>query len=214
MSNYTQLINDISAYLEDKGTKFLDSMPTIISQAQLMVCRALPLEMFNESSFYSCTPNQDVIRFSQIVPPIAPITVDHLIVHPYKEIVERRSLAYIRMHGGTGTPAYFCDIQGGVMLAPKPLRSLQLEIAYMTRPLLDAANPTNWYTENAYDLILSAGLIEAETFLIEPEQLPTYQNRFGRQVTEARRDHQDMLRANVYQPLALAAEPAPKGGAA
>lgn len=212
--NYTQLVADISAYVENKGTKFMDSMPTIIAQAQLMVCRALPLEMFNESSFYSCAPGQETILFANIVPAIQPITVDHLIVHPYAEIVERRSTAYVRMHGGTGTPAYFCDVQGGVRVTPKPLRSLQLEIAYMSRPELSADKPSNWYTENTYDLVLSAGLIEAETFLIEPDQIGTYQARFARQVVEARRDHQDMLRANVYQPLAMAAEAAPKGGAA
>lgn len=212
--SYSQLVKDITAYVEDKGTKFMDSMPTIISQAQLRVCRALPLEMFNAGSFFSCAPGQDDILFSRIVPPIAPITVDHILIHPFMEVVERRSLAYVRMHGGVGTPAYFCDIMGGVKLTPKPLRSLTMEITYMTRPELTAESPENWYTENTYDLLLTSGLIEAETFLIEPEQINAYNARFSQQVADARRDHQDMLRANVYQPLAMAAEPAPKGGTA
>lgn len=211
---YSQLVRDVSAYVENKGTKFMDMMPTIIAQAQLAVCRALPLEMFNEASFYSLAPNQDRVLFAQIVPPIEPITVDHLIVHPYQEIVERRSLAYVRMHGGKGTPAYFCDIPGGLLMTPKPIQSQTIEITYMTRPVLDADNPTNWYVENVYDLMLSAALIEAETFLIEPAQIDTFKNRFAEQVVAARRDHQDMLRVNVYNPLAIAAEPAPKGGAA
>lgn len=212
--SYQQLVKDISAYVENKGTKFMDAMPTIISQAQLTVCRALPLEMFNEAAVFSCAAKQNVIRFAQMVPAINPITVDHLIVHPHQEIVERRSTAYVRMHGGTGTPAYFCDVLGGVMITPVPLRSLTLEIAFMTRPELTEENPTNWYTQNTYDLMLSAGLIEAEKFLIEPDQMTVYQSDFARQVAEARRDHQDMLRVNVYNPLAMTAEPAPKGGAA
>lgn len=209
---YQSLEKDISAYVENKGAKFTAALPTIIAQAQLAVCRALPLEMFNESSFYALAPGQDRILFAQIVPAIAPITVDHLIVHPFQEVVERRTLAYVRMHGGQGTPAYFCDVAGGLLLTPKPIRSLQMEIAYMTRPVLTADSPSNWYTENVYDLMLSAGLIEAETYLIEPEQVAVFKTRFMEQVAQARRDHQDMLRANVYQPLALAAEPAPKGG--
>lgn len=210
--NYTQLSKDISAYVENTGEKFTSDLPTIIAQAQLAVARALPLEMFNEGAFYSVAPGQDRIMFQQIVPPIAPITVDHLLVYPYKEIVERRSLAYVRMHGGVGTPAYFCDVPGGVLMTPKPLRSLQMEITYMTRPVLTAEKPSNWYTENVYDLMLSAGIVEAEHYLIEPEQINTYKARFNEQVAQARRDHQDMLRTNAYQPLAIAAEPAPKGG--
>lgn len=214
MTTYAQLVKDVTAYVEDKGTKFMDSMPTIIAQAQLMVCRALPLEMFNMASFISLAAGQDRIMFNTIVPAMDPITVDHLIVHPYQEIVERRSQAYVRMHGGRGTPAYFCDILGGVLMTPKPITGLTFEIAYMSRPVLDADHPENWYTTNTYDLILSAALIESETFLIEPEMVGAYQARFGQQLMAARRDHQDMLRVNVYQPLAMAAEPAPKGGAA
>lgn len=210
--SYSQLERDITAYIENKGPKFLAAMPTIIAQAQLAVARALPLELFNESAFYSTAPSQDRIIFQQMVPTIEPITVDHLIVHPYMEIVERRSLAYVRMHGGIGTPAYFCDVPGGILMTPKPLRSLSIEITYMTRPILTAEQPTNWYTQNVYDLLLTAGIIEAEHFLIEPDQINTYRARFGEQLAQARRDHQDMLRTNAYQPLAIAAEPAPKGG--
>lgn len=214
MTTYTQLIRDVSSYVENKGAKFMDAMPTIVSQSMLAVCRALPLEMFNAASFYSVAPKQDRIMFSQIVPPIEPITVDHLIVHPYQEIVERRSLAYVRMHGGQGTPSYFCDIPGGLLVTPKPIGSLQLEITYMTRPELSEEEPSNWYTQNTYDLVLTATLIEAETYLIEPDQIGTFRSRFSEQIVAARRDHQDMLRVNVYNPLAIAAEPATKGGAA
>ena len=214
MTNYTQLVKDVSAYVEDKGTKFMASMPTIIAQAQLMVCRALPLERFNEGAVFSSAPGQDIILFDQIDPPIAPITVDYLLVYPHKEVVERRSQAYVRMHGGTGTPRYFCDIMGGIQITPKPIRSHSMEIAYMARPTLSAEQPSNWYTENTPDLILSAALIEADTFLVDPEMLAVFKTRFVEQLAGARRDHQDMLRANPYQPLALAAEAAPKGGAA
>lgn len=207
--NYATLVSDIQKFTEDDGDKFQAALPRIISNAMTIISRALPLQMYEKIQEVSLTPNRDKIIFSQLTHPIAPVTVDSLIMST-GEIVERRSPAYIQMFRGTGTPLYFCDIEGGLRIAPVPFRSLVANINYLSRPELSEENPTNWYVTTVYDLVFKVCLMEAHEFLIEPAMVQVYQQDFSTLITLAVREHQDMLRSSAYHPLATSASTTPK----
>lgn len=119
-------------------------------------------------------------------------------------------MAYLRAYGGRGSPRYFADVSDGViMLAPTPITSVVVTMAYLTMPVLTEAEPENWYTENTYDLLFNTCMAEAQRFLLADEVSTVYQAEAARLLIEARRDHADQLR-RVYQPLAIAATPKEK----
>jgi hypothetical protein len=78
-------------------------------------------------------------------------------------------------YDSTGAPRNYTIIGEEMQLKPIPSSTNNLEIAYFKK--LDAlgdSNTTNWLTVNAPDMLLYASLIEAETYLVNPEKAATY----------------------------------------
>jgi hypothetical protein len=77
--------------------------------------------------------------------------------------------------GDAGNTINFTIIGEEIQLGPTPSDAQTLEIAYFKRlAALTDSNTTNWLTSNAPDMLLYASLIEAETYLVNPEKAAMY----------------------------------------
>lgn len=207
--SYHRLVADIVRYAEDNGDKFMEAMPTIISNGLRTLSRTLSLELYNRDTVFALTPDMPVIEFDSINDKPKPVVVDYLVTAG-GDFIERRSMAYLRAHGGRGMPKYFADISDkAIMICPTPVSSVVVTMTYLTLPDLSPTEPANWYTENVYDLLFNTCMGEAERFLLAPEEAAIYEANAARLLVEARRDHADQLR-RVYQPLAVSAMPKEK----
>lgn len=218
-TNYDQLYADVVNFTGDPSDKLKNAFPTIAINAMLMVARGLPLSMYDEIFYFAIAPGQDEVLFRTLGEGgIKPVAVDYLMVMPHGLPIERRSQAYLLMHGGRGVPRYFCDLgidsRQGVKLSPKPIQGATLAINYSMLPDLSKTAQTNWYTDNVPDLMFSAVMVCSAEYTVEAERVAAFGGKFQGQLADAKRDYQDMLRQNNYQPLAQAAVPAPKGGSA
>lgn len=79
-------------------------------------------------------------------------------------------------------PQYYANVDGvRFALAPTPDQSYEFELNYYERlQPLDSGNETNWLTENAYDLLLFATLLETASFLRDDPRLEMWQKYYDR----------------------------------
>lgn len=190
ITSFTKLSADLQEYLEDEGPEFIAALPTIINKAHLLVSRAMNLDIFVKEHGLTTTVGQKFIDLTAI----SPLRVNSLI-YPTGRFVERRSQAYVRMHGGLGRPRYFCD-RNEVMIdvTPVPDASYPVLVTYLTRPDdLSTTNETSWFTQHVPDLLQLACLVEACRFLKNPTRAAEYEKDMAGAFTLALRDHANMI---------------------
>lgn len=92
-----------------------------------------------------------------------------------------RSLEYCRFYWPnallTDDPQFYADYDfNHWLVVPTPADALPIEIGYFqVADLLDEDHQTNWLTDNAPDLLLYACMLEAYTFLKNPDKIAFWQ---------------------------------------
>jgi len=88
------------------------------------------------------------------------------------------SLQYINgryLGSSSGKPTVYCVTGNEIRLAPTPDSVYEIEITYSKPPeALSDVNTTNWFTENAPDLLLYASLLEATPYIRDNEMTPVW----------------------------------------
>jgi len=75
----------------------------------------------------------------------------------------------------TGVPQAYTIVGDAIRLGPTPSGVVTLEMVFWAKiPALSATNTSNWYIENAPNLLLAAAMIEAAMFIKDPELLVTW----------------------------------------
>ena len=82
----------------------------------------------------------------------------------------------------TGTPKYYALFDDDTfMLAPTPDQNYSFELHYKYRPAsltTTSGSDTTWLSSNAPDALLYGTLVEAATFLKNPQEVTQYEQRF------------------------------------
>lgn len=103
-----------------------------------------------------------------------------------RNILLTRSYEYLGVYWPdrtqTDTPLFYADYDvNHWLVAPTPDAAYPFEIVYYEVPeLLSEAVQTNWFTENAPQLLLYASLLEAAPFLKNDERIPVWQSMYDR----------------------------------
>lgn len=206
-TNYASLKDRVESFVEDDSAEFQAAFPGCVNRAEERIIRDLDLVVFNTT--LSSTTSSGVATYAKgftDAPLISIYFLDGSDPCACK-FAERRSYAYIQAHGGTGRPRYFHETETTVYWAPTPDDSYSFELTYLDRPTpLSQSNTTNWITRNAADLLLYATLVEAETFLIAPERVAEFENKYKQALLPARAFWRSQAQ-NSYEPIAPAAEP-------
>ena len=207
MTSFSQLLNDVRAYVEDDGAEFVAALPRIVALGHEKLARILNLDVMTFEAGKSTAAGNPVIDMTAE----APQKVDYL-YSAYGIQVERRSQAYVRMHGGSGIPMYFCDHERGVMLAPTPDAAYPLLVIYHAalRPL-STTNETDWFTRLAPAALLEYCIAEAYRFLKNEPRAEIHEARGNEHMALVRLQVIEMVRRE-YAPVAPT--PEPKGDAA
>lgn len=86
---------------------------------------------------------------------------------------------------GTGRPAWFTTVGDVFEFDVTPDSAYEIEIAYLEKfPKLSASVPTNWLTDHAEDILISASMIVAETFLGRDGRLNVWKALYEDQILE------------------------------
>lgn len=89
------------------------------------------------------------------------------------------------IRSGSGRPSWFTVVGEVFEFDVTPDSPYEIEIAYLEKfPKLSASVPTNWLTDHAEDILISACMIVAETFLGRDARLNVWKALYEDQILE------------------------------
>lgn len=85
-----------------------------------------------------------------------------------------------RTRSADGTPKFFAREGENFIFGPYPDSDYTVKgVYYKSLPALSGSNTTNWFTDNAPDLLLYASLCEAAPFIKNDERIPIWEGRYN-----------------------------------
>lgn len=184
---YATLLTDVYGYLDintTTDTEFVSQLPRIIMLAEDKLARELKVlgqKVPVTSSFTA--GNRTVTKPARWRDTVS-FNCGTATTGETRQPLYKRTYEYLTDYWPTATsyssaslPKYWADYDyDHFLIAPTPHAALPFEIIYCARiEPLDSSTQTNWWTENAPDLLLKAVLIEAAKYRKEePLMLQTW----------------------------------------
>lgn len=195
-TTYTGLLDLIEDFVEDNTTEFESAVLGAVNRAEERILRDIDLAIWNVTQTASTSNGVDNFTKSFDGTP-----VQQIFFTAAQDFAFRRTLAFIRAHGGTGRPQYFYEDATKVYWAPTPDNSYAYQTTYYNRPNpLSVSNQTNWITQNLADLLLWATLVESEKFLIAPERVQEFEASYKQVLGPARAFWRAQMQ-EAYEPI-------------
>jgi hypothetical protein len=211
---YTQLSDNLQAWLEDDDAEFTGSIPEVIDLGQMRLWRDLDLSIFSSES---TTPT--VASTETLLKPVADtelVTWQSLYYDNAGERtrLELRSTDFVRDYktpGSTAPPKNKSEqTETDWLLAPIPDGTYTVNTRGTTRlsPLVETTNETNWLSLHQDDLLFKACLAEAEGFLKSDDRVAQWMEQYATALPMAKRECYTMLQERYnLTPLEVPAVP-------
>ena len=183
--NYTTLVANIQNFLEDDSTELTASIDQIIGQAEDMIFQRLPnLPCFRLTTSASMVAG----TFDYTVASARMIRQVSVTVSSNVSYLDHRIDSYLRDYwpnsATQGVPEFYSTKTAGtagtvITLAPTPNSTDTYQVDYIAPEAgLSSSNANNWIGDNAENVLLSACLYEASSFLKAGETLALYKTQF------------------------------------
>lgn len=168
MGDYNTLLADVPAWVENHSIELASALPTIVLHAQTRLARAYRAPCFNAVVTGSLTS-----REWRLPVPARFLRSRHLEIEVAGEVraLQKRRRGWLVEYwprwSTTAQPKYYAVETASLLrVAPTPDAAYAYEFGYrQTLPDLTVAEPSNWLTENAYDLLAAAACVEAALFV-------------------------------------------------
>lgn len=178
---YDSLVTDIASYCERSDAEFLTQIPRFIMLAENKLATEVKglgfLRVVNTTLTTSNAVYPKPARWRE--------TASFSITSAnQRSFLKQRSVEYVQTYWpdetSLDTPEYYADYDyEHWLIAPTPDAAYSAKLSYYERPEpLDVTNQTNWTTRYAPQLLLSACMIEAQSFLKTPERLQEFQSMY------------------------------------
>lgn len=188
-TTYSNLVSLLTDYVEDDSSEFSGMVAGAINRAEDRLIRDLDLVIFNFAAGGSTSDALGTLNKG-----FQDSHVHSILFTAAGEHAQRRSLDYVKQHGGSGRPLYFHEDQTKVYWAPVPDGAYAYELVYTVRPTkLSDSTQTNWLTTNASDALMWAALVESESFLVAPERVAEFEAKYQQMLGPLR---------GIWRPLA------------
>jgi hypothetical protein len=195
-TTYAGLVSLLGTYVEDSSAEYTSAVGGCINRAEERIFKDLDLSIFNAITTASTVNGQGYITLSNTQAPVHSVYVTAAADH-----AQRRSREYLQAYGSSGRPLFYSADATRLYLAPTPDDSYSLDITYQVRPTpLSGSNTTNWFAENVADLLLFAALVESEHFLIAPERVSEFEQKYASLLGPARGFWRDDMQTG-YEPI-------------
>ena len=187
--NYTTLVANIQNFLEDDSTELSASIDQIIAQAEDMIFQRLPnLPCFRLTT----SANMVAGTFEYTVASARMIRQVSVTISSNVSYLDHRIDSYLRDYwpnsATQGVPEFYSTKTAGtagtvITLAPTPNSTDTYQVDYIAPEAgLSSSNANTWIGDNAENVLLSACLYEASSFLKAGETLALYKTQFDEAV--------------------------------
>ena len=197
---YVQLKQAIQDWTENDGTEFTTAtgsgtapIDVCIANAELRIMKELDLNAFRKTTTIASGTAVSGVAMPQDLVVLRFLRIQN------GDMLYLKDETYIREYtknptSGTGTPIYYSYQRPGtaytttnrhtnIIFAPTPGVDTTCEIGYTYHvPGLSSSTAHTYLGDNCQDTLLYACLIEAATFMKDPQQLTNYQQLYERAV--------------------------------
>lgn len=205
--NYGELTAEIGRYTENTNSKFVQSIPTFIRNAEKRIYIDVPdLPRSRLTAFTECIPGQAV--YATPLKYLAPISMElGLGCGKFLDFLDNKEPEYVKAafaHASSGRPrAYGLQDDDEFLIGPTPSQEYRLTFNFMGYPesIIEANN--TWLGDNFEFVLLYGSLVEAYTFMKgEPDVMQAYVTQYNDSLALLRKFTMDMSHrdSNRYPP--------------
>lgn len=183
---YDSLINDITVYVDRDDTPFISQLPRFVMMAENRIAAEVQNLGMQRVVTDAMVVGQPIIEKPARWRETISFNYGSGTSHLYRTTVYTRTYEWCRSFWPDptvqGAPRYICDYdQEHFLVVGTPDYAYPFELIYRERPEpLSDDNQTNWTTEYAPQLILSACILEAQPFLKNLEMMQQWQAIYDR----------------------------------
>jgi len=179
---FTTLKSAMQDYLQNTETTFVDSLPTIIVQAENRILKSVQLPDFRKNT--TGTMTSDNAYLSTPTDFMAPYSL--ALDNSGYEFLIFKDVNFIReaypVSTTTATPKYYGLFDDdSFILGPTPNSNYSVELHYFYKPtsITTSGDGTSWLGDNAETVLLYGCLVEGYTFMKgEPDLLAVYEKQY------------------------------------
>ena len=179
---FTTLKSAMQDYLQNTETTFVDSLPTIIVQAENRILKSVQLPDFRKNT--TGTMTSDNAYLSTPTDFMAPYSL--ALDNSGYEFLIFKDVNFIReaypVSTTTATPKYYGLFDDdSFILGPTPNSNYSVELHYFYKPtsITTSGDGTSWLGDNAETVLLYGCLVEGYTFMKgEPDLLAAYEKQY------------------------------------
>ena len=183
MTTYAILKTDIVDWLDNATTELSGQLDTIINNAEDRL-----IDEVSEDAFFAKSTGTLTSGTATIAKPTTERGIRYFQITNSSTYVqlERRELSFVREFypstSASALPKYFADYDASnFLLGPTPNSNYAFEIGYIAQlTRLSSSDTTNFFTDNAYNLLLYACLVEGSVYVKYPEAATMYAQYYER----------------------------------
>lgn len=188
---FTTLKTAIQDYLETNESTFVAQLPTIITQAEERILKAVQLPDFRKNATGTMTGSNQYLAVPSDFLATYSLSVDN----SGYEFLIRKDVNFIReaypSSATTGVPKHYALFnEQSFILGPTPNADFTAELHYFYKPqsITESADGTSWLGDNAENALLYGCLVEGYGFLKgEPDLLQLYSARYDAAIDDLKK---------------------------
>lgn len=178
ITNYTTLVENVIALLENDDTEFSAYIPTALALAEERLVRENDFSDLETKTTAAVTANNPLITKPSGVNYVKYLNIT---VAGDKRILLKKTddfiIDYWPNSTNTGVPKYYADeSETQYLLAPTPDSAYTYEIKYVKAPgKLSTTNATNYFVSNCPDMLFKATIVEMVKFMKAWNQIQIFE---------------------------------------
>ena len=220
MPTYSYLKTDIINTSENDSTEFSDQISYFVERAEDRLIKELDdsgLDYYTTVTFTASNPTVSLPDGALVVrnenyKTSASSNIKTLLQRPYEYAIDY--WGYVS--ASTGTPRYYArKTNTQIYIVPTPASTVAGEIQYTKRPLALAsatdtsATISNYFSEDCYNALFSACMIEANYFIKDFQVLQAWEGKYKNSIDALRNQARRTRRDDMQSPASPAGGPTP-----
>ena len=208
MPNYSYLKDDIVNTIENDSNEFATQIPFFVQKAEDRIIKELDDVALDTYSSVTFTANNPVVSLPDgaLVVRNVNFTTEASVVVPLLQRTYEYAIDYWNKPTSVGTPRYYArKTNTAIYIVPTPTDTVTGEVQYTKQPLAlssatgTSATTSNYFSENCYNALFTACMIEANYFIKDFQVLQnweaSYKNSIDALRNQARRTRQDDMQS-------------------
>ena len=218
MSTYSYLKTDIINTIENDSTEFSDQISYFVKRAEDRIMKELDDVALDTYTTITLSASNPVVSLPDgaLVVRNVNFTTNASVVTPLLQRTYEYAIDYWNKPTSVGTPRYYArKTNTQIYIVPTPTSTLTGEVQYTKQPLAlssatgTSATTSNYFSENCYNALFNACMIEANYFIKDFQVVQTWEATYKNSIDALRNQARRTRRDDMQTPASPAGGPTP-----